>query len=138
MAKIYQSLPKEILSVKFKDFKRPSFKEREANRQDQSAELALSLERLRVKDIKWRVRRRGFVTYIAYLLLFIQNFGVGYLIWLPIHQNRQMSLAYYQLMTVLIGATLTESAYIIRMIVQWLFKEVSYAKYNGDGRDNQN
>lgn len=128
MAKTYRSLPRSLSALNLGQFKESSFKEKEANRRDKLADLGLDLEKLRVDDIRWRVKRRGPVTWTAYTLLFLQNGAVMYLVWYPIHLHRTMPLAYYQLMTALIAATLTESAYVIRQIVQWLFKEISYTR----------
>ncbi len=126
----FNRLPKAIREAT-KGFKQPvGSKKAEAARKNGLADLSYKIAELRYKDIRWRVKRRGPVTWLAYLLLFVQNALVMYLIWYPLQKNRTLPAGYYQLMITLISATLAESAFVIRTIVTWLFKEISYTYNN--------
>lgn len=83
---------------------------------------------LQLEDYTWRVKSRKNYARILIGLLLAQNsivFGlVGYALIMGTIQDLQLIFG------VLISATLVETAYMVRVIVVWMFKEINYPREN--------
>ncbi|MFS8131161.1 MAG: hypothetical protein ACMG57_04235 [Candidatus Dojkabacteria bacterium] len=76
------------------------------------------------KDYSWKVDARKPYGYALMVLLFLQNFLVfGILIWaLAVNKLAELQVIF----SVIIPATLVETAYMVKVIIEWLFKDINY------------
>jgi len=76
------------------------------------------------KDYSWKVDARKPYGYALMFLLFLQNFLVfGILIWaLAADKLAELQIIF----SVIIPATLVETAYMVKVIIEWLFKDINY------------
>lgn len=84
------------------------------------------LLQLRERDIDWRITRRPVYGFVLLLLLFTQNaivFGLVITSYLA-HNLEELSLV----LGIIITGTLVETAVTVRLIIQWLFSNIDYAK----------
>lgn len=86
--------------------------------------VTLELLKERIKDVQWRITARKFYGYMFLLLLFLQNAIVFYLVGNAYFANKLSTLQ--PVFAVLIPATLLETAYTVKIIVQWLFRDIDY------------
>ncbi len=83
---------------------------------------------LRLDDIKWRIRRRPVYGALLIGLLFVQNLAVfAWLFWMGPNISKVENAFNF-----LITGTLIETALIVRIIVEWLFKEIDFSPYKRD------
>lgn len=80
---------------------------------------------LRNGDFGDRIALRKRVSYILLALLILQNVAVFTLVFIALFTNRLSDLQL--VLSVLTTATLLETGYAIRNIVEFLFKEIPYA-----------
>jgi hypothetical protein len=80
---------------------------------------------LRIDDIRWRIKRRPVYGGILILLLFLQNAAVFTWTFMMGENIKKVETAFNFLIT----GTLVETALIIRIIVEWLFKEIDFSLY---------
>lgn len=78
------------------------------------------------KDYAWKVDARKPYGFALMILLFLQNFLVfGILIWaLSADKLAQLQVIF----SVIIPATLVETAYMVKVIIEWLFKDINYPR----------
>ena len=76
------------------------------------------------QDYSWKVGARKPYGLALMLLLFLQNFLVfGILIWaLATDKLAELQIIF----SVIIPATLVETAYMVKVIIEWLFKDINY------------
>lgn len=77
-----------------------------------------------ISEIKWKNKARKYYGTVFTLLLFLQNISAFYLIYKSYCQNRIQELRY--ILPVIIPATLIETAYIIKIMMQWIFSNIDY------------
>lgn len=82
------------------------------------------LEKLKFKDIDWRLKNRQSIRNFLFGLLVLQNLVVFLLFGIGLWFNKLAGLE--GVFNVLIGGTLTETASLIYIIVKWLFSEIPY------------
>ncbi|MBI3485889.1 hypothetical protein HY025_02985 [Candidatus Daviesbacteria bacterium] len=82
------------------------------------------LEKLKFKDIDWRLKNRQSIRNFFFFLLVLQNLVVFLLFGIGLWFNKLAGLE--GVFNVLIGGTLTETASLIYIIVKWLFSEIPY------------
>lgn len=80
------------------------------------------------KDFAWKVKSRKTFGYLLLFLLFIQNLATYGLIIYVIVWKSDLIKDLQVILSILIPATLGETAYLVRTIVQWLFSEIDYIK----------
>jgi hypothetical protein len=83
------------------------------------------LIQLRIEDIKWRIKRRPVFGFILIALLFLQNIAVFGWTFYQGQNLAKLETAFNFLIT----GTLVETALIVRIIVEWLFKEIDFSLY---------
>ncbi|MEO6728888.1 MAG: hypothetical protein ABIM99_03115 [Candidatus Dojkabacteria bacterium] len=76
------------------------------------------------QDYSWKVGARKPYGLALMFLLFLQNFLVfGILIWaLATNKLSELQIIF----SVIIPATLVETAYMVKVIIEWLFKDINY------------
>lgn len=76
------------------------------------------------QDYSWKVGARKPYGFALMILLFLQNFLVfGILIWaLAVNKLAELQIIF----SVIIPATLVETAYMVKVIIEWLFKDINY------------
>ncbi len=78
------------------------------------------------EDYSWKVKARKFYGRLLMSLLFIQNFFVFALIVLALFTDKLKDLQL--IFSIIIPATLVETAFMVRVIIQWMFKDIEYPK----------
>lgn len=81
-------------------------------------------EALELSDIRWKNWARKFFGYAFTTLLALQNIALGYFIFKSYADFRTEEL--HLMLTVIIPATLIETAFIIRIMVTWIFSNTDY------------
>jgi hypothetical protein len=82
------------------------------------------LEKLKLKDINWRLKtRQKFKNFLIFLLVG-QNLAVFSLFGIALSLNRLSGLE--NVFSVVIGGTLVETTSLILIIIKWLFSEIPY------------
>ena|SRR5579884_1982068 len=84
------------------------------------------LEKLKLKDIKWRLSNRQKFKNFLICLLIGQNIAVFSLFGAALSWNRISGLD--SVFSVVIGGTLVETTSLILIIIKWLFSEIPYDK----------
>lgn len=79
-----------------------------------------------VKDISWRVKSRSRFGYAMLFLLFLQNIAVYGLVIAAYVRGDLKDLEI--IFGILIPATLVETAFSIKVIIEWLFRDIDYSK----------
>lgn len=86
---------------------------------------------LELNDIEAKLRTRKWVAIVLFVLLYLQNAIVFLLLSYALISNdlteTQISM-FKILLPIIIPATLGETAFAIKIIIQWLFKEIEYPK----------
>lgn len=78
------------------------------------------------EDYSWKVTARKKYGWVLMILLICQNiFVFGFLI-LALLSNKLTELQI--IFSVIIPATLGETAYMVKVIIQWLFKDINYPR----------
>ena len=92
----------------------------------ENSKLERELFELKVKDHTWKIGARTIYARIFVGLLITQNIIVFTLVCIAYKTEtlKNLSLVFSTLFT----ATLVETAYIIRIIVEWLFSDIDYRK----------
>ena len=80
-----------------------------------------------LEELSWRVSARKWYGRGLMFLLFAQNIAIYWLVWLAYQQGQLESLGL--VLGALITGTLAETAYIVRIIVTELFKDIKYGDY---------
>lgn len=80
--------------------------------------------KLELKDISWKNWARRFFGFAFTALLMLQNIALGYFIYKGYTDFRTSEL--HLMLTVIVPATLVETAFIIRIIVKWIFSDTDY------------
>lgn len=82
---------------------------------------------LRNYELRWRIHARKWYGRWFLLLLLVQNGFIFYLVYRAYADNRldKLSLVF----STLVAGTLIETAYIFRIIVTQLFKDIEYQNY---------
>ena len=110
--------------------------------QEQSADESSStfqdfLDEARLRDIDARYITRVALTVLFMLLLFAQNVVVFYFVYLALTLNRLSALQL--IFSTLIAATLTETYFVIKIIVNYMFQTEDYTyKKNQIASNKQN
>jgi hypothetical protein len=81
--------------------------------------------KIRLSDVNWRVNTRKMFAWCLLVLLFLQNLAVFGITFTAYFQNRLQDLSL--IFSVLVSATLVETAFSIKIIVEWLFKDIDYS-----------
>jgi hypothetical protein len=87
-----------------------------------------SLLETRLKDINWRVKTRANFGFAMLGLLFLQNAIVFGLVITAYFRNNLKELEI--IFGILVPSTLLETAYAIKIIIEWLFKDIDYTVKN--------
>lgn len=83
------------------------------------------LRTLREQDIEWRIDRRPYYGVAMLLLLIVQNLVVfGLVVW-AFACNKLAEVGY--ILSIILAATLIETAITVRIIIQWLFSNIDYS-----------
>ena len=81
---------------------------------------------LRFKDIEWKLKSRKHYGFAIFFLLCAQNavvfFFVGYAFFFSKENLKDTQL----ILTVLAPGTLLETAFMVKILVQWLFSDINY------------
>lgn len=83
-----------------------------------------NLIQMEEEDLGWIIKQRGPAKTFFFVLLIAQNFLVFLLVFIALFWGRLQDLQL--VFSVLIGATLAETAAIVRFIVQFLFTSIDY------------
>jgi len=92
----------------------------------QSSQIESDLLKLKVKDHTWRIEARDKYAQIFVGLLIAQNIAVFFLVYLAYALEDLKEVG--TVLSVLVTATLIETGYIIKIIVQWIFSDIDYKK----------
>jgi hypothetical protein len=79
---------------------------------------------VQLDDYKWRLKARKIYGFLLIALLFIQNAYVGWLVCNAFVCNDLKNLS--TVLGFIVNGTLIETAFIIRIIVKWLFSDIPY------------
>lgn len=91
---------------------------------DSYFDMSEEFTELQLEDYTWKVRSRKNYGWVLVGLLIAQNLAVFTLVFIALRANR---LEESQLIfSVLVGSTLLETAYMVKVIVEWLFKDINY------------
>lgn len=82
------------------------------------------LEKLRYRDIEWRLQNRQSIRNFLFALLVGQNLFVFIIFAIGMWFNKISGLD--AVFTTLVGGTLIETTSLIYIIVKWLFSEIPY------------
>lgn len=80
--------------------------------------------KLRRKDFKWRIKNRKSLTCALLNLLFIQNILIFGLLFYSAFRGQLKDLEL--LFSIIVPATLGETAFMVQIIVKFLFSEINY------------
>src|SRR5690348_14959818 len=80
---------------------------------------------LEEEDLQWKLDARKLYSKCFTGLLFAQNAAVFTIIYFAYFQGKLEELSL--ILSVIISGTLVESAYLIRIIIQWLFSNSEYS-----------
>jgi|SRR3989344_4353497 len=92
--------------------------------QEEVKEELSEIEKLRFKDIDWRLKNRENFRKFLMFLLVAQNITVFALVLFALQTDKIQSLQL--VFTTLISGTLLETTALILIIVKWLFSEIPY------------
>lgn len=96
---------------------------RDSTSSKQSATIDEFVE-IQKEDYSWKVKARKPYGLALMILLFLQNFLVfSILIW-ALYADKLRELQY--IFSIIIPATLVETAYMVKVIIEWLFKDINY------------
>lgn len=87
-------------------------------------EYAESTTRLRIRDYTEKLDSRRSMKWILIALLFIQNIAVYGLVAWALLNNRLADLQI--VLGVVISATLGETYLMVKIMIEWLFKDIDY------------
>lgn len=106
---------------------REDFEERLLDYQAAATEHDILLARLEILDLQWKLRQRPKVKSFFFRMLVLQNLGVfGLVLW----ELKWGDIGAFQpLFSVLVGATLVETAAIVKYIVEFLFSVSDYKNF---------
>ncbi|MEP7104134.1 MAG: hypothetical protein ABI721_05510 [Candidatus Dojkabacteria bacterium] len=76
------------------------------------------------KDYSWKVDARKPYGLALVILLFIQNALVFAILIIALFTDKLAALQV--IFSVIIPATLVETAYMVKVIIEWLFKDINY------------
>ncbi len=93
--------------------------------QEVSSDLS-ELEKLRFKDIDWRLKNRENFRRFLLILLVAQNVVVFAIFAVGMWFNKISGLE--AVFSTLVGGTLLETTALILIIVKWLFSEIPYSE----------
>ena len=91
-----------------------------------SESLKGQFDELELKDNSWRVEARESFGQFFFILLVVQNIAVFALVWYCVKHRTIENLQ--PILGIIITGTLTETYFIIRIIVEWVFKDINYTK----------
>lgn len=97
------------------------------NKQEVKEEFS-DLEKLRFKDIDWRLKNRENFRRFLLLLLVAQNLAVFTIFAVGMWYQKIAGLE--AVFSTLVGGTLAETTALIWIIVKWLFSEIHYQEGN--------
>lgn len=86
------------------------------------------IARQKMEELRWRVTARKRYGRVLMGLLLFQNIFIAILVWTA-YQDQQLGQLSWILGTLIVG-TLGETAYIVRIIVTELFKDINYQDYD--------
>lgn len=95
-----------------------------ANYEENLAEHDLQILDLEEADLHWKLRARKIFSGIFTGILVLQNAGVAWLLYTAYMQGQLESLAV--IASGLVVGTLAETAFIVRIMVQWIFSDSRY------------
>ncbi|MFW5702730.1 MAG: hypothetical protein ACOCXP_02065 [Candidatus Dojkabacteria bacterium] len=79
---------------------------------------------LQVEDYTWKIRSRKIYARVLTILLISQNILVFGLVVLAMINDQLQELQ--AIFAVLVAATLGETAFMVKVIIEWLFKDINY------------
>jgi hypothetical protein len=77
-----------------------------------------------VDDIRWKLGARKVFSWTALIVLLAQNFLVFYLVFQAYQDGRLQDLQ--AILSILVAATLAETVGAIKIMVEWVFKDIEY------------
>ena len=81
---------------------------------------------LRLNDIQWKLESRKRYGFRIFFLLCLQNFVVFGLVVCVLIFAKENLKDMQLVLTVLLPATLLETAFMVKILVQWLFSDINY------------
>lgn len=96
----------------------------ESDYEDLIAQHDLQVLELEEADLQWKLRARKIFSSIFTTILVLQNTGVAWLLYVAYRQGQLESLAVIS--SGLVIGTLAETAFIVRIMVQWIFSDSRY------------
>lgn len=119
---ILQSIP---AATKGFYYTSPEEKQKEITQvQKESYDVQEKLNIERIKEVKTKHKTRQLLTTAFILLLFLQNIIVFFIVYQAFMANKLKDLEL--IFTALTGATLTETYFVIKIIVNYMFKDEDY------------
>lgn len=86
-----------------------------------------TIEGLMIFDDRSRIVGRLIIAALLLILLGCQNWQLFHLVWFYATNNQVVPQG---ALSVIVGGTLAETGYVVRVIVQWLFSDINYEKHN--------
>ncbi len=89
--------------------------------------------RMELQEIAWKNKSRKIYGFIFTALLVVQNCFLAYFVYKAYTQWRIKELQF--VLPIIIPATLLETAYIIRIMMEWIFSNTDYFNHKKTGKD---
>ena len=122
------SAPKNFLPKNIRTAFHYTTTEEEQVGNQMSVSIQEQLDVARLREIKSKFVTRIVLTVLFILLLFVQNVIVFYVVYESLILNRLASLQL--IFSTLIAATLTETYFVIKIIVNYMFRDEDYTYKN--------
>lgn len=108
----------------------------EAKLENYKEQYDRSLTEIELKDLNWIIKERPRILSYFKWLLGIQNGLVFFLVFLALCLGALKDLQL--VFSVLVAATLTETAFAVRFMVKFLFQKITYEnRFDGGGRNKK-
>jgi hypothetical protein len=119
--------PEDTKKIEFKPAKKQnlsSMKKKGAQILDEVATKKTELYKIQRKDYEWKVAARKIYGRILIALLILQNIAVFTLVFWAFISGKLGDLQ--TVFSILVPATLGETAFMVKTIIEWLFKDINY------------
>ena len=91
------------------------------------AKEAMDVGKLFKEDANWKIKSRKWYAPIFLGFLFLQNFATYTFIYILYNQGRLEELQLFAA-SIFVGL-IAETAYIVKIIIKWLFTDIDYSKH---------
>lgn len=123
------TLPREVSGFKKTDLEPDREGLKETQKQNRK------LIELNIQDIQWRLTTRKRFGWIILILLLCQNIAVFILVFVAYFRGDLDKLAI--VFSVLVSATLGETVLVVKIIIEWLFRDINYSISNKSDNGKQ-